>query len=219
MPYAPHNRLTLSGVLFDEAPEAWSFSLSLDQNQFNGLDLNQAQFDDIVADCGAFISRPGTLIRTQAYLKQVKFAWIGADGKYTREPMMANVNVQGGSPFGPLHPAQVSLAISLNTDLRGKRGRGRFYLPLPAVAVEPTTGLISVADRDSVEASAAQFLNDLNNEPGVDVLGLSVAVASSFGALSHVRSVRVGRALDTIRSRRRSLVEAHGVPTLLAGND
>jgi hypothetical protein len=104
----------------------------------------------------------------------------------------------------------VALAVSLNTPRRGPSGKGRFFLPMPAVTINPGNLEISAADAQGVADSAAQWLNDLGNEPGVDVLGLAAVVASTKGYNTRVSSVRVGRVLDTIRTRRRSLKEAYG---------
>lgn len=224
MAYAPHQRLTLSGDLgvVNGAPaEHFSFGVSLVHpapggDNPTGLDYDNDQLNDIVADSVAFFARPETRISPSAVLKQVKLAWIGADGKYTRDPFIAAVNQAGqgatGGQTGTLHAPQVALAVSLGTGQRGASKRGRFYLPSPYINLD---GTLEIPDgiRDDVQASAAQWITDLNDEPGLDVLALTVIVASTKGFNTAVSSVRVGRALDTIRTRRRSLGENYDPPT------
>lgn len=217
--YASHYRLTLSGTLGAGTPaaEGFAFGISLAKGTAEGgagsgtaegaAQPDNDQFANLVSDCQAFFSRPGTYISNAAVLKQVKLAWIGPDGKYTRDPMIADVSTPGAQSGAVTHPPQVALAVSLTSGRRGPSGKGRFYLPMPAVAVDPGTLEIGVSERDAVLASVATFLNDLGNEPNVDVLDLGPCIASTKGFNTPVTGVRVGRALDTIRSRRRSLKE------------
>lgn len=219
MPYAPHMRLTLNGTF--GAPgsefEAFSFGLALDTGgpavangivDFEGMDA--AQVNDIVTDCTAFFTRAGTGIHNVCHLTEIKIANIGTDGHYVSDPIIRNVDVQGGGGSGELQAPQVALAVSLVGSYNNRTRRfGRFYLPGPAEGVELTTGQNRAAFRDAVQASAAQFITDLNNEPGLDTLGLRVVVASKTKGNIPVDKVSVGRTLDTIRSRRRSIKELY----------
>jgi hypothetical protein len=104
----------------------------------------------------------------------------------------------------------VALAVSLNTNRRGASGRGRFYLPCPHLALG-NDGLITANDATSMRGSLQTLLNLLNNvstTPQGDAYQL--VVASSKGFLSGVTHFRLGRAFDTMRSRRRSLPETYG---------
>jgi hypothetical protein len=81
---------------------------------------------------------------------------------------------------------------------------------MPGVFLTRDTLQLQQADHASILQSSASFLNALGNEPGIDVLGLTPVVASTKGYNSIVTGVRVGRVLDTIRSRRASLPENYG---------
>ena len=223
--FAPHIRVTALGRLGGAAAlERFSWSVNIAKSDGGILaeallEPNQAVWEDIAADIRSFHIAPAALISPAAVLEEVKFAHIGADGRYTRDPVVVDVvnapGVGGGYPADK-HPfviPQSALVVSLGTARRGRTGRGRFYLPMPTVELEAGTLTMPVVARDNVEARVAQMLNDINNQPGVDALGLRVVVASSKGYNTVVDDVRVGRVIDTVRSRRRSLVEAYGTAT------
>lgn len=206
--YAPHRRLTLSGSLGTATPEGFSFGVALDETLFSAA-TDPEVLADIVTDCTAFFSRPGTSIHPQAVLRQVKVAKIGADGKYVADPLVQDgLAVPGGGMVSVLPPFQVSAAVSLGSDRRGASGRGRFFLPLPAGQIQGD-GLWTVDFATSMRISCATWLADLNNRPGIDPAGSFVVIASGKGFLSPVTTVRTGRAPDTIRTRRRQLDERY----------
>lgn len=232
MVYVPHIRLSMLGTL-GGGTQSEIFSMNLSLAQFIGdadtgnrdpdvglggvLDLDNDQRTDIVDNCVAWFSRPDTLIHPSAVLRTVKMAEIGADGHYTEAPYEAAVNAAGGFGNAGRFPNQIAYAVSLKT--RGDLGRvkGRFYVPAPSVALEDD-GTISNAAAEQMEGSAVQFLNDLADEPGIDVLGLQPCVASqgrhnpngtvrAQPANWRVRDVAVGQVLDTVRRRRSALSE------------
>lgn len=149
-----------------------------------------------------------TLISGAAKLSYVKVNAIGTDGKYigqgTTEALYADAG--GAGPNIPPHPNQVALAISLVTGYsRGPAHRGRFYMPLPMFAVA-ADGLISDEDRDYARAAAQTLRTSVNSNASSHVM---VVMSRKAGAPGHraVTGIEVGRALDTQRRRRRSLVE------------
>jgi hypothetical protein len=158
----------------------------------------------------AFWSRPASHIAHGGRLREVKVARIGTDGKYRGDPKAAAVDVPGGAGAPVLlYPPQISLAVSLATAKRGKSGRGRFYLPCPQTSMGPD-GRISQNIQTAVAGSVRTWINDLNNWPGFDGGTPKVTIASSLGQNHDVTGVRVGRVLDTVRSRREDLVETYG---------
>lgn len=206
MPFAPHLRLTARGTLY--ALEDFSFGVNMTAVGVDSAAFLDGNVDDLAADVSAFFARPATGIRSSAVLTEVKLASIGADGKYTRDPAIRDVNVPGAGAGNGLYPPQISLAVSLVTGQRGPRGKGRFYLPLPSVPLFDA-GRMALPAVQAVRDSCKTFLDALNNSPGTDLQDRRVCVASSFGENYEVTGVRVGRALDTIRSRREKLDEAY----------
>lgn len=230
--FAPHYRLTLSGDIGTATAPVEHFSfgvclaLAMTSDSTDGalggsagpldLGMDDTQINDIFTDCQNFFGRSDTGISAAAKLKQVKLARIQANGKYDVDPKIWTGSVPGGRSSANIYPPQISLAVSLVTATRGPSGKGRFYLPMPNWTLDSNTMEIASGDRDLCQASVVQWLNDLNNEPGTDILGLGVVVASTKGHNHRVNGVRVGRVFDTIRSRRRSLVENYGPVTNLA---
>jgi hypothetical protein len=203
MAFPPHRRVSFRGIFGTVAApyEQWTFRLNFER--FNESSPSGAAVTS--AAVTAFTNQIAPRARAHVRLTEVKFATIGADGKYTEDPFIAAVNVPGTSTAGALSPPQVALAVSLNTPTRGPMGKGRFYIPAPATTIDPNTGLISVVDAQWFADGAAAFLTAMNAIPGLG----NVGIASTKGLFSSVNSVRVGRVLDTIRSRRNAISEAY----------
>lgn len=222
MPFAPHIRMTALGRLGSGSGERFSYGLNIDNgaNATPLLQPNQAVWNDFAEDVRAFHANPLTRINPRAVLEEVKFARIGPDGKYTEDPVIVNVvDTPGGSDYAagiPLVTPQTALACSLMTGTRGPRGKGRFYIPMPTVNLESDTLAMSDLERDIIQTQVATLITNLGNQPGFEALDLRVVVASSFGANHFVTGVRVGRAIDTIRSRRRSISERYDPVTAVS---
>lgn len=214
MPYAPHIRMTASGHFGGASAnyEQFSFSLALEGSSLGGFDSDGALqlMADTRMDVATFFNGP-IRFPANAVLDEVKFASIGPDGAYTDDAVIIPAVTPGSGSDAPQFPSQVALAISLQTERRGASGRGRFYVPAPQVAIMSTTGTMAVPDQERCVGAAEGLLNAINNAPNLDINGprFQVVVASSKGFNSPVTRVRVGKALDTIRSRRRSLEEAY----------
>ena len=217
--YTPHLRVTASGT-FQNGPtgpvlERWTWRLNLsDPLAGNATSFSQARCDDYAADISAFHARIETLIYSFCRLTEVKLARIGANGKYTENSFLKVVDIPGGLGNQMTRPPQVALAVSLGSATRGPRGQGRFYLPGPAATLG-TDLTITAGDQESIRTSIDTLFQNLHNTPLVDTLGSTprVTIASSKGVNSDVTFFRLGRALDTIRSRREDLKEGYSAPT------
>jgi len=155
----------------------------------------------------AFHVRVGSMISARALLSFVKLNMVDEDGTYTldttNQAVIADV-AGGGTDYG--HPNQVTIAVSTETGFsRGPAHRGRFYLPLPGMAVE-ADGLISVADATAIKTSSATLLTALNAASTLYKVGV-MSRKSGAPAERPVTGFSVGRVLDTQRRRRRSLLE------------
>lgn len=226
MPFLQHGRITMSGVFAGgtdpAAPivEQWSMRLNLSDPEARppGVPtITDARMDDITTDCRAWFVRPGTRIAQAVRMTQVKFALIGPDGRYQRDPVIRTFTQNGGAPAAePLFPTSTACVVSFGTDRRGPRGRGRIYVPGFQGTLDSLFQWTPLV-RDALETSTAQLIADLNNWPGADSIDPEVVVASSFGENNKITSVRVGRTPDVMRSRRTSIPEDYGLPTAVPG--
>lgn len=109
----------------------------------------------------------------------------------------------GGNPL----PPQLACAISLQGGDRGNGTpyRGRFYLPAPDTT-RLANGLWATSSRAQYEIGVENFMNALD----VDLENTAPQIWSrKDGVTVNVDAVRLGVALDTIRSRRRDIPEAY----------
>lgn len=219
--YRPHLLIQASGLIGPDgsAYERFSFGIRVGAPGSGPIAISVSDGDlpDYANDVKAFFGRAKTMISPSAVLTGIKVAEITADGSWAgAAPRYKEAcHVPGGGSTGQFHPPQIALAVTLRTPQAGPRGRGRFYLPCPAMAVNQVSGLALPADAQTVRDSVVQFVKDLNDKPGVDGDDQVVIVASTFGATNRVVRADVGMAFDTIRSRRNELVEAY-VPGPLA---
>lgn len=211
MPYDDHVRVTVSGQLgltgSGYEKFAWGFAIG-------GSFISDALADDVVDAVEAYFSDPGTFVHGSAKMTQVKFASIDADGHYVGVPYVVASTVVGGGA-DTIHPPQVSWCVSVaavpdpgDPITPSGRRRGRWYLPLPVPAIDSATG--EVSDRSTAATLASNtvaFIEATNAAIG----GPAIVVASSIDGNHTINQVRVGRALDTIRSRRRDLLEDYAI--------
>jgi hypothetical protein len=215
--YDSHFRLSARGILVtnDAAknPTGEEFSYRLNLSRPLGGAPVEDLVDDMAADISAYHARVTTGVNSRNVLTEVKLAKIRPDGLYDGNAAVRFVNIPGGAN-AVFHPPQVALAVSLLTGVRGPSRRGRIFLPGPAFQLTAEF-MISENDAAGCALSTAQLLRDLNNAPGADPANSpKVTIASLKGFNTDVTQVRVGRVLDTIRSRRTSLPERY-VPAVV----
>lgn len=229
--FVPHIRMTLSGTL----PGAEIFSCNLSIGDFDGAGLdafispNDAIWQDMVDDAVAFWGSADAHISNAAVLKRVTFAYIGADGHYTKAPIEFAVNTPGEWVAGDaaqVRPNQFATKVTLHTLGDLGRVKGGFYLPMTGYPLQGD-GLMTDADAEKIETAASAFIEAVGNQPGLDALDLRVVVASQgrynydndgnrigtrVGPANHlVTGVSVGRRPDVIRRRANRLQELRDV--------
>jgi hypothetical protein len=210
MPYPnPYVRLVFSGTLGSD--EIFSFGLNL-----VGSGSEPAPTvvpPGIITAATAFMA--SGIMSNAVTLRTIKYNHIGTDGRYTEDSTVL-YDYGSGAPAGsgtPLFPPQVALVVSLGTDrMRGRATHGRFYLPSPVTPVAAPALIISTGVRDAVLATCRTFLEDINTAADPWQLGLVSNVGT--GTEAFVTSVKVGRALDTLRSRRNALPEDYATATV-----
>ncbi len=198
-----HRRLTFEGIFGTVAApvEEWSFRLNLGVGE--GPDSGATL---LTAAANAYSANLPGKLSAAAILRRIKFAKIGADGRYESAPIISEQNIAGlGSPGNGM-PLSTAVACSLTTGRRGPTGRGRIYLPAPMVGTLSPVGLMTPAIAQGIATSVAAFLSAINGPAGFG----DVNIVSTKGYMTPVQGVRVGVVPDVIRSRREKLLEAYG---------
>lgn len=215
--YTEHLRVAFSGFLGPNGTplEQWSCSLSMaNPGGAGGLFLPaQADVDDLAADWTAFMTRPESRWHGHAHLTQVAVYRVTPNGKtedggpYRLWKGDAN-GLAANQTSSPVHSPQTALVVSLNKASSSRRHKGRVFLPFPQVGMQQDF-MLDQAQCQGLATSFAQLVTDLNNWPGVDHDSTRVVVASTFGDITPVTDVRVGRRWDVMRSRANALPESY----------
>lgn len=159
-------------------------------------------------------------------LRQIRCYPIGPDGKAIAPPPYAQgspatLTYTGTLPTGGMTgslPPQTTPVISLLTAQTGRRGRGRYYHPLGGSAVM-ANGVMSSTGQTNLLAAAKQFLEDCsvsNAAPGT-VNIRPIVVGAPWVNYGRVDNIRLGRAYDTQRRRRRAAEESYSSAALDIG--
>src|SRR5664279_715131 len=200
--YQPHYRLAFGGPLF--SLEEWSCRLNITSSgTLPDSAAADAMLPDLVTALSTWVSDASSLLSTTVQLSWVKFNEINALGHYVDPgssrvaevtPTVAGVGLER-------LPPQVATVVSLRTaHTRGKAHAGRMFTP--ALACDAAGGY-NTATGD-IAGTVTTLLNAIN----AVVTPAGVSIISATGESNHVTRVAVGRIFDTMRSRRRSLVEA-----------
>jgi hypothetical protein len=167
----------------------------------------------LLAGVGAAVSAMHTSsvtnLGTGAKLSYVKVNAIGVDGHYldpagTTEATYADL--AGGGTVPQTFPNQIAMAVTLTTGFsRGPAHKGRFYLPLFNSNID-AGGLIPAGNAASLSTAIDTFITSIN---AVDANFEMAVFSRKLGAAGNrkVTGNLIGRAIDTQRRRRRSLVE------------
>jgi hypothetical protein len=219
MPVPTHFRFTVRGI-FDSSPETWvtgcHFTRANPGEADAGLDdLNEG---DISAAVEGFFG--GSTFCANAKVTDWRMYVIGTDGHMQGNgPLLHDYVTSGpsGSAGAWKYPAQVACVISLVAADRGPAKHGRMYLPAPAAPVG-SGGRISDADAADIRTATTTFLKAVSDSIDLEVLNQSAACnvskgppGSTTGTLQEIDHLEVGRVYDTMRSRRRSMLEAYSV--------
>lgn len=200
-----HYLLSYGGLL--PGAETWTQGLRI---WFEDMPANQAAELAALDDYAAALTTawPAQILTgASTKLTWAKFNKIGVNGKYVNEYTNLHEFASPGisaQANGPVYPNQVSVVVSLLSSVqRGLACRGRLFFYAAGVAVD-SDGRMTTTVRDNLVESAKDYIETINGATdGVVIIGSQVR----SGALRLVESVKVGRVLDTMRSRRTSLAE------------
>lgn len=203
-----HTRVTFIGRLRDTANggtiETWQTSVAGPDSALT----DQTALNQLAGDCrNVFVSAFEPILSPDCELTKVEVARIGADGKIARRAdgsFLQGIEETDHLFTGPTNyyaPPQTACVVSLRSARAGATGRGRMFLPYPAVCYVGTDRRWSAADTTLIADAAKAFIDAMQLALG------NVLVVSNKGYTSPVTSVRVGNVPDTMRSRRASMAE------------
>lgn len=197
-------RLAVIGTLYEVESFTWTLSLGRNFSTDPAPDVVPQGVIDAVT---TFHTAAEVSTGANARLTTIKLNEIGTDGRYVSDGDTVQHDFETPVPgVGTSNlPAQIANAVTLRTAAqRGRASSGRFYYPATGRVVG-SDGRLSAATAGAIAADATALLNSLN----AALPGFQVGVFSSIGTgiWRPVTHVEVGRVLDTMRSRRRSIEE------------
>jgi hypothetical protein len=219
MPVPTHFKFTVRGF-FDNSPEAWSFGFKMKRDAEGAPDADLGDIDEsaVTAALTAFIH--STMFCNNISVEDWRAYDIGTDGHMEgNAPLLHAFGpgvLKGNSGAVPMAP-QNALVVSLISANKGPAKRGRMYLP--GVITSPGNDwLISDTEAATFRTATTTFLKsvsdaidlaDIQQSAGVNVS--PGPVGSSTGTIQEIDHLEVGRVIDTVRNRRKSLDETYNV--------
>lgn len=107
-----------------------------------------------------------------------------------------------GSVVGDALPAEVALVVSLRTALANRTGRGRFYLPQPAIPILDEDGNLADVAQNAIVAALTFAFTAANNAGEVPVV-----YSRTARAVRQITSFDVGDILDVQKRRTNNLTQ------------
>lgn len=213
-----HFRFTVRGD-FVGTPEHWSFGFHMSRDVAGNPDAKISDIDQaqVTTAITTFWAGGGGQTPTDTKVTDWRAYQIGTDGLMEENPLVVDVsanNILGG--VGPKYPPQIAACVTTVAANRGPARFGRFYLPTAApIAADKR---MSVVTATGIATAATQLLKDVSD--AIDLVALTSAVglnisASGLGAKQVINHLECGRVLDTLRNRRKSLLEERYVHTLI----
>jgi hypothetical protein len=128
---------------------------------------------------------------------------------------LANTALPGNASGNQL-PLEVALAVSTQSQVIGRRGKGRFYLPAHSVSQVSTSGRVSTTLASAVLPAAVAFIEGLTfadvNPVGPHTHAIITGAPwVNYGAITQLR---LGDIWDAQRRRRRQLTETYTSSTV-----
>jgi hypothetical protein len=219
MPVPKHFRFTVRGI-FDSSPETWVTGFHMTSTQPLSADAHLGDISESGVSAAVEGFFGGSTFCANAKVTDWRAYEIGNDGLMLGDgPLLHDYVASGpsGSAGAWKYPAQVACVISLIAAHRGPAKRGRMFLPAPAAPVG-SGGRISDADAADIRTATTTFLKAVSDS--IDMAdtasseGCNVSTGppgSTTGTLQVIDHLEVGRVYDTIRSRRRSMLEGYSV--------
>lgn len=221
MPFPDHYRAVIDGVFVNNAGtilERWSTSYRVGaSNGFSSAALNESDYiDNELTDFTNRLINLSGLYASTTRVTKLSFNRINALGRYANgsqsffKDLSGATQINGSVAASTIYPLQCSVVATLRSDrLRGPASHGRMFLPMPQVNLTDNR-VIHPTDVGTVLAAVVDaFEHADGTQTGLIGSRYFPALVTPKGAgdLREVLSVEVGSVVDTMRSRRASLVE------------
>jgi hypothetical protein len=201
-------------------PEHWSFGCHFSRVNPGEADagLDDVNESSVTAAVVAFLG--STFFSNKMEVRDWRMYVIGTDNKMEgNAPMLHEFapNELKGASSGGIMPSQCAVAVSTIAVNRGPAQRGRFFLPALVLTIGDDW-LLPDAVAGVIRTAATTFLKAIADSIDLEVLNQSACVnvspgppGSANGTIQEVDHLEVGRVVDTIRNRRRSMLEQYNV--------
>lgn len=223
MAYQPHTYVTCGGDNLELSPgdEIWQVGI----RGFNGTSGQKDQGDlEAFAEAIAvgedgnsglkrWFATPSYYHSSNAHLKWVKVANIGADGHYTGEPAIYEFGSPVAGGAGAPHPSFLSLSLGFTTGKSFGRARSGRIFPPNYGCLGVSGSYISSAQQADLIASAKEFLSAVKVDIG-DPGYINPYVISRSGVSNPITGVRVGNVWDVQRRRKNAVPETYATSGL-----
>ena len=220
MPVPRHIRVRIIGA-FGNTDQTWSIGLAFGPPGTTGLEANSVTQAEAGAAAAAIRALNGGniwsndlrgIISSYVSITSIRVSVVGPAG---REELVGLTQI--GSPVFGLNavrvPTEVCIAVSLRTDLPGRRRRGRVYLPALAHPVGGD-GLLGGGGAAGIAAPFGAWLDTIR-QTLVDTTGavqlLPVVASTAGNVLTEVTTVAVGSVFDVQRRRGNQQREIYAV--------
>lgn len=210
-----HIRVAVRGS-FAGTPEAWSntFHFSRENGAAPDADYAEIDVDGMLADCAAFYGSSDFC--STVVVDDVRAYVIGTNGRMQGNGPKMAIAAPGavhGSGGAFTHPPQITLVMTTVAVNRGPAKFGRVFLPMPNIGTG-ADGRLSTGSATNIGTAFGAFYKALSDRIDLDLAnsskGLNVSegpAGSPTGTAQEIDHIEVGRVWDTLRNRRKSLLE------------
>jgi len=213
VPVPKHIKINIRGR-FDGTPEQWSYGFHLDPVRTAQVDIKVADYDMsiVAAAINAFHSH--ARFPAKVVVEEWRAYDIGSDGRMIGNPVLgswsAATQPKGLGAGNLTYPPQASLVVTLEAANRGPARYGRMYLPQPYMILDSTARL-AATDVSSIGSALRTMLKAIEGaNTGADdshLCNVSPGGRTSTPTKQSVINLKMGRVIDTMRSRRSKMDE------------
>lgn len=209
-----HMKFVFRGVFLD-TPEEWSFSAKFSRDTPEAADTTVDDVSETGVDAALYGLLNNSSFATNVQVTDWRAYDIGPLGKMEGLPLIRLAEDMAAVPTGTgtiRYPTDQALCVTTNAVNRGPARFGRFYLPGISKALAADSRL-SETDATGYLTLATNFLKSVSDAIDMPLTssseGLNISQVGPGGARQTIDHISVGRVLDRIERRRRSMVEEY----------